>query len=70
MSQRKLPVRVKYSQEFRRVYCTGSYGTFNGLDFRIGFFTDTVEQAEEPTAPPTAMREVQAEVILTSLVLK
>jgi len=70
MSQRKLPVKVKYSPEFRRVYCTGSYGTFNGIDFRIGFFTDIVEQAEEPTATPTAMREVQAEVILTPFALK
>jgi len=70
MSQHKLPVKVKYSPEFRRIYCTGSYGTFNGIDFRIGFFTDIVEQAEVPTATPTAMREVQAEVIITPFALK
>jgi hypothetical protein len=66
----RIPIKIKYSPDFRRIYCSGAYGAFNGLDFRISFFNDFVTQAEDPATAPIATREVQMEVILTPLAIK
>ncbi|MCP8305417.1 MAG: DUF3467 domain-containing protein [archaeon] len=68
--RRQIPIKVRYSPEFKRVYCTGAVGGFNGYDFRICFYTDILTQAEDPIAAPTATRELQVEVTLAPLALK
>jgi len=70
MTEIRIPVKIKYAEDFRRIYATGALGGFNGLDFRVSFFNDVVNHPEEPTQPPTVTREIKVEVILTPVALK
>ncbi len=70
MTEIRIPVKIKYAEDFVRVYATGAIGGFNGFDFRIAFFNDVVNHPEEPTQPPTVSREIKVEVILTPVALK
>ncbi|MGB9717328.1 MAG: DUF3467 domain-containing protein [Thermoproteota archaeon] len=70
MAEIRIPVKIKYAEDFVRIYATGAIGGFNGFDFRIAFFNDVVNHPEEPTQPPTVSREIKVEVILTPVALK
>lgn len=66
----RIPVKVKYADDFMRTYVTGAIGGFNGYDFRIAFFNDVVNHPESPSQPPTVTREIKVEIILTPVALK
>lgn len=70
MPEMKLPIKVKYSQGFQRIYATGAVGGYSGYDFRIDFYNDEITQTEEPELPPKATREIAVEIILSTLALK
>lgn len=70
MSERQIPVKIRYAEDFKRVYATGAMGGFNGYDFRVSFFNDNVVTAEDPTATPSAIREMHVEVIMSPLAAK
>jgi hypothetical protein len=65
-----MPVRQRYSSEFRRVYSTGALGGFDGYDFTLTFFRDNVRHPEEPDEAPSIEREFIAEVVLSAAALK
>ncbi|MGQ9597321.1 MAG: DUF3467 domain-containing protein [Thermoproteota archaeon] len=70
MTQIRIPVKVKYADDFARIYATGAIGGFNGFDFRIAFFNDIVNHPEDPSQSPTVTREVKVEVVLSLIALK
>lgn len=70
MTQIRIPVKVKYADDFTRIYATGAIGGFNGFDFRIAFFNDIVSHPEDPSQSPTVTREVKVEVVLSLVALK
>jgi hypothetical protein len=65
-----MPVRQRYSSEFRRVYSTGALGGFDGYDFTLTFFRDNVKHPEKPDEAPSVEREFVAEVVLPAAALK
>jgi len=70
MAEMRIPVKVKYAEDFMRIYATGAIGGFNGYDFRIAFFNDIVNHPEGPSQPPTVTREIKVEIILSPVALK
>lgn len=69
-TKKRLPVKNKYSDDFIRIYATGVLGGFSAYDFRFSFFNDSLKQSEDPAASPTAVREIQGEVVMTHLAAK
>lgn len=70
MTEMRIPVKIKYAEDFMRIYATGAIGGFNGMDFRIAYFNDIVNHPEGPSQPPTITREIKVEIILTPVALK
>ncbi len=70
MTEMRIPVKMKYAEDFKRVYATGAIGGWNGLDFRVAFFNDVINHPEDPSQPPTVTREIRVEVILSPVALK
>ena len=69
-SKRRIPIKNKYSDDFKQIYTTGFLGGFNQYDFRLAFFNDSLKHPEDPTASPNAGREIQGEVVMTHLAAK
>jgi len=65
-----MPVKQRYSSEFKRVYSTGAIGGFNGYDFTVTFFRENVIHPEDPSEAPIVEREIEAEVVVPLLALK
>ncbi|MEM2929811.1 MAG: DUF3467 domain-containing protein [Thermoproteota archaeon] len=70
MTEMRIPVKMRYAEDFVRIYATGAIGGFNGIDFRIAMFNDVVNHPEDPSQPPTVTREIKVEVILSPVALK
>jgi hypothetical protein len=65
-----MPVKQKYSSDFKRVYSSGALGGFDGYDFTLAFFRDNMKHPEDPSESPIVEREFVAEVILPAPALK
>ncbi|RLI32387.1 DUF3467 domain-containing protein [Candidatus Bathyarchaeota archaeon] len=63
----QVPLKVKYSEDFKRIYATGAVGGFHRYDLRIAFFTDYLVYGENLSDKPSAVRERKVEVILSPL---
>ncbi|MGP3666812.1 MAG: DUF3467 domain-containing protein [Candidatus Bathyarchaeota archaeon] len=66
-NETQIPLKIKYSEDFKRIYVTGAVGGVYRYDLRIAFFTDYLVYGENVSDKPSIIREIKAEVILSPL---